>query len=59
MYVVNTNVFKQYKKKGDAKLCVSKTQLMVMMELISNIYVHGHTKWLFSETYSKVRNNQI
>jgi 3'-phosphoadenosine 5'-phosphosulfate sulfotransferase (PAPS reductase)/FAD synthetase len=30
----------------------------LIMELITSIYIHGHTKWLFSETYSKVRNRR-
>jgi hypothetical protein len=45
--------------KGDAKYYVIKMQHMVMMELIISIYVRGHTKWLFSETYSEVKNNRL
>jgi hypothetical protein len=41
------------------KYCVTKTQPMVMMELIIIIYIHGQIKWLFSETYSKVKNNRL
>jgi hypothetical protein len=32
---------------------------MVLMELIISIYVHGHQKWLFSETSSEVKNNRL
>jgi hypothetical protein len=34
-------------------------QPMVLMELIISIYVHGHKKWLFSETSSEVKNNRL
>jgi hypothetical protein len=33
--------------------------LELFMELIISIYIHGHTKWLFSETSSEVKNNWL
>jgi hypothetical protein len=45
--------------KGVAKYCITKMQPMVMMELIFSIYIHGHTKWLFSETYSEVMDTFV
>jgi hypothetical protein len=31
----------------------------IIMELIMNIYVHGHNNLLFSQTSSKVKNNRL
>jgi hypothetical protein len=50
LYVIYTNFLNNTNNKGNAKYCITKTQPMAMMELIISIYIHRHTKWLFSET---------
>jgi hypothetical protein len=32
---------------------------MELIELIINIYIHGHNKWLFRETSLEVKNNLL
>jgi hypothetical protein len=33
--------------------------LELFMELITSMFVHGHTKWLFSKISSEVKNNRL